>query len=211
VRNSAFAGIDGLRSEFASYAPAIRARLHEFAAVPRQEFFYELGYCLLTPQSSALHAERAIAALREAACFDNPGRIAEILRLKKHYIRFHNTKARRLTAAWAQLPEIMTFLESGFSAPELRRLLVARVRGLGWKEASHFLRNIGYRNLAILDRHILRNLVRHRAILSMPGTLTPARYLMIESRFARLAAAAGITMDELDLLFWKRETGFILK
>jgi N-glycosylase/DNA lyase len=105
----------------------------------------------------------------------------------------------------------MTFLESGFSAPELRRLLVARVRGLGWKEASHFLRNIGYRNLAILDRHILRNLVRHRAILSMPGTLTPARYLMIESRFARLAAAAGITMDELDLLFWKRETGFILK
>ncbi len=85
------------------------------------------------------------------------------------------------------------------------------VKGLGWKEASHFLRNIGRRNLAILDRHILRNLKRHQVIRSLPKTLTAKRYKAIEQQFARFAEAIGISMDELDLLFWSRETGEILK
>jgi len=39
-----------------------------------------------------------------------------------------------------------------------REFLVKEVKGVGYKESSHYLRNIGYRNLAILDRHILNNL-----------------------------------------------------
>jgi N-glycosylase/DNA lyase len=85
------------------------------------------------------------------------------------------------------------------------------VKGLGWKEASHFLRNIGHLNLAILDRHILRNLKRHDVLRTLPRTLTPKRYLTIEGQFARFADTIGITMDELDLLFWSHETGEILK
>ena len=81
------------------------------------------------------------------------------------------------------------------------------MKGLGWKEASHFLRNIGYRDLAILDRHILRNLRRHRIIRTLPKTLTPSRYRAIEGKFRAFAGAIGIPMDELDLLFWSRETG----
>ena len=96
-------------------------------------------------------------------------------------------------------------------AARLRDWLVLNVKGLGWKEASHFLRNIGCRNLAILDRHILRNLQRHRVIRSLPKTLTKKQYHTIEQKFARFAETVGISMDELDLLFWSRETGEILK
>ncbi|HXX65011.1 MAG TPA: DNA lyase, partial [Bacteroidota bacterium] len=89
--------------------------------------------------------------------------------------------------------------------------LVANVDGLGWKEASHFLRNIGHRDLAILDRHILRNLRRYGVIGSLPKSLTAARYLKIERKFLQFARAIGLSIDELDLLFWSRETGAILK
>ena len=82
---------------------------------------------------------------------------------------------------------------------------------MGWKEASHFLRNIGHRNLAILDRHILRNLVRAGVLHRLPKTLTAKRYLLIEEKFKDFAERMDIPMDELDLLFWSMETGEILK
>jgi N-glycosylase/DNA lyase len=93
----------------------------------------------------------------------------------------------------------------------VRAWLVDHVKGLGWKEASHFLRNVGYRGLAILDRHILKNLRHHRVISVLPGALTASRYMAIEEKFRRFAGEIDIPMDELDLLFWSRETGEILK
>ena len=82
---------------------------------------------------------------------------------------------------------------------------------MGWKEASHFLRNIGNRDLAILDRHILKNLVRTGALERLPKSLTPKTYLAIEEKFAAFSKRVNIPMDELDLLFWSMETGEILK
>jgi N-glycosylase/DNA lyase len=203
--------IDNLRIEFEEKKETIRARLDGFGRIPRGEHFFELAYCLLTPQSSAVHAGVAVEALRAARCFDRPVRSAEILRRKTHYIRFHNTKAARLADAWKQFPKVAERLAAGASGNDLRTWLVQNVRGFGWKEASHFLRNIGYRELAILDRHILRNLKNHGVLATMPRTLTPRRYRSIENRLRRFAGEVGITMDELDLLFWSRETGQILK
>jgi N-glycosylase/DNA lyase len=93
----------------------------------------------------------------------------------------------------------------------LRLWLVNQVRGLGWKEASHFLRNVGHRDLAILDRHILRNLIRTGVLRRLPKTLTAKRYAAIEAKFRDFAGQVGIPMDELDLLFWSMETGTVLK
>ncbi len=203
--------IDTLRGEFNAKSVEIRVRLDAFRCVPAEEVFFELAYCLLTPQSSALHAGAAIDALRSAHCFDRPEAIAGILSRRTHYVRFHNTKAARLADAWQQFPRVAERLAGGGTAPDHREWLVKNVRGLGWKEASHFLRNIGYRDLAILDRHILRNLKTHGVLRTIPKSLTPRRYRSIEARFLRFAADVGITMDELDLLFWSRETGTILK
>ncbi|MFN0156451.1 MAG: N-glycosylase/DNA lyase [Bacteroidota bacterium] len=190
---------------------AIQQRLREFAAVPREDYFYELVYCLLTPQSSAQNATKAVEALRRADLFGSEIEPAALLHQKSFYIRFHNTKGRHLLLAKEQFWEIMSHLSNGASSQQLREWLVKNVKGLGWKEAAHFLRNVGHRDLAILDRHILRNLKRHGVIKALPTSLTTKKYHTIEKSFARFAEALNIPMDELDLLFWSNETGEILK
>lgn len=200
-----------LRGQFEERKDAIRQRLVDFARVPPEEYFYELVYCLLTPQSSAVNAAKAVETLRTAEFISKETDPAPMLRHKSHYIRFHNTKSRHLQEAKAKFPGIALKLCNGAPPHELRAWLVANVKGLGWKEASHFLRNIGYRDLAILDRHILKNLKSYRVVGRIPKVLTARRYRAIETRFALFAQAIGITMDELDLLFWSSETGEILK
>jgi N-glycosylase/DNA lyase len=211
MRKATYTGSKELRTEFLQRKDTIGSRLGEFAAVPRDEYFYELAYCLLTPQSSAVNAARAVEALRKANCFGRPEESAQILNTKAHYIRFHNTKARRLAKAKGQCAALNSVLSKGLRAEEARCWLVTHIQGLGWKEASHFLRNIGYRDLAILDRHILKNLQKHNVIRKIPRTLTRKQYHAIEQQFRLFAHAVGISMDELDLFFWSRETGEILK
>ena len=191
---------------------AIRIRLSEFAAVPPSRYFYELVYCLLTPQSSARHAEQVVALLDDAGFHAKRVDPERFLRRKDCYIRFHNTKSRHLLRMKDQFPAIAQKLSEPVSAMELREWLVKNVLGLGYKEASHFLRNIGRNDgLAILDRHILRNLKRLGVIALIPKSMSRKQYLKIEKRFSTFAVDRGIPLDELDLVFWSMETGEIRK
>jgi N-glycosylase/DNA lyase len=92
-----------------------------------------------------------------------------------------------------------------------RDWLVENVDGLGLKEASHFLRNTGVFGHAILDRHVLKNLVKMGVISEIPKSLGRKNYLVIEEKFKRYAAESGFSVEELDLLFWSDETGFVFK
>jgi N-glycosylase/DNA lyase len=206
-----YRNIDGLAAEYGARRDMIQARLADFAAIGPEAYFFELVYCLLTPQSSAVNAAQAVWKLREAGFPDRAADIAGILADRQHYIRFHNTKAKRLREAWEGYGTIRARLTDRSDPEATRRWLVQHVKGLGWKEASHFLRNIGFRDLAILDRHILKNLKTHGVVTTSPGTLTGKIYVSIEARFRSFAAHVGIPMDELDLFFWSRETGEILK
>lgn len=203
--------IDTLWLDFQERKSAIRKRLADFAAVTPDDYFYELVYCLLTPQSSAMNAALAVERLKGAGPVEREIELASLLSNKESYIRFHNTKAKHVIEARRRFHEITDAINNGYSSTELRQWLVQNVKGLGWKEASHFLRNIGHRDLAILDRHILRNLKRHNVVRTLPATLTAKRYLAIERAFKVFSETIGITMDELDLFFWSRETGEILK
>ena len=78
------------------------------------------------------------------------------------------------------------------------------------KEASHFLRNIGFSNYAIIDFHIIDLLVKEK-LITRPKTLTPKRYLEIESILETLAKKTKLSLGELDLYLWYMETGKILK
>jgi N-glycosylase/DNA lyase len=200
-----------LRDAHRAKSSEIAGRLKQFSAVRPEEYFYEAVYCLLTPQSSAVNAGKAVELLRAHDLRNSPIDPAPLLHQKEFYIRFHRTKAKHLLAIKDQYAELHPRLLNGSTSLELRDWLVKNVRGLGWKEASHFLRNIGHRDLAILDRHILRNLVRFGALRTLPKTLTAKRYLAIEEKFRRFAAKVEIPMDELDLLFWWMGTGQILK
>ena len=202
---------DDIRGMHREKAYTIRQRLDEFSRVKPAEYFYELLYCLLTPQSSAVNAGKVIGLLREHGFETGDFDPEPFLRRKESYIRFHKTKSARLLSAKSGYAPIREKLMSGGPGPELRLWLVGNVMGMGWKEASHFLRNIGYRDLAILDRHILKNLQRLGVLRGLPAALTPRRYKLLEKKFHTFALRIGIPMDELDLLFWSMETGEILK
>jgi N-glycosylase/DNA lyase len=202
---------EDLKPLYAERQKAIRRRLGEFKNVLPGDYFYECVYCLLTPQSSAVNAAKAVTMLRKRSFSTSEIDPEPMLHQKDFYIRFHKTKAKRLLCAKEQFPVIQEQLINGTSSPELRQWLVKNVKGMGWKEASHFLRNIGHRELAILDRHILRNLLRFGVLRGLPKTLTPRLYLSIEQKFKKFSHEIGIPMDELDLLFWSMETGEILK
>ena len=95
---------------------------------------------------------------------------------------------------------------------ETRAWLAANVKGMGFKEASHFLRNIGLgKDLAILDRHILKNLHKFKVIKKIPKSLSEKKYLEIESLMKQWAQRSRIPLSHLDFLLWHKETGHIFK
>lgn len=201
-----------LRLLHASRQEAIRRRLEEFRRVDPSKYFYEMVYCLMTPQTSAESAAKAVEELRRLSFHSLPIDPEPILRDRNTYIRFHKTKSKHLQKLKDDFPAIFRALAQTAAPADLRRWLVKNVKGLGYKEATHFLRNIGRNGgLAILDRHILRNLKRFGAIYALPKSLSPKQYFSVERRFVRFSERIGIPLDELDLLFWSMETGVIRK
>jgi len=189
----------------------IKQRLRDFQRISPRNYFYELVYCLLTPQSSAVNAGLAVNLLMQNNFRNRKLNPERYMYNKDLYIRFHKNKSKYLVEMKEKFPEILDELNNKATGYNIRDWLVNNVKGLGYKEASHFLRNIGYRNLAILDRHILRNLVRVGLLEEFPKSLSPKKYFEIEQKFKDYSDKIKIPMDELDLLFWSIETGEILK
>jgi N-glycosylase/DNA lyase len=191
---------------------AIRRRLEEFRTVEPSEYFYEMIYCLLTPQTSAENAGTVVKELQRLSFHSESVDPEPILRNRSSYIRFHRTKSKHLLKLKDHFPVILKALMAPTDSSVKREWLVKNVLGLGYKEATHFLRNVGRNGgLAILDRHILRNLKRYGAIRSVPKSLSRGKYLSLERSFVRFSERIGISLDELDLLFWSMETGVIRK
>lgn len=207
-----YTNLESLIADHELKRTAIRRRLAEFRTIKPQQYFYELAYCCMTPQSSAVNATKAQHALT-VHNFQNEDIDPEpLLYQKDYYIRFHKTKAKLLLEMKSNYSVIHSIIINGMGAFEKREWLVKNVKGLGLKEATHFLRNIGMNDgMAILDRHILKNLKKYNVIRSLPKTLTKKKYLSIERRFQKFANEIGIPIDELDLAFWSNEAGEILK
>ncbi|MBN1448885.1 MAG: DNA lyase [Bacteroidetes bacterium] len=201
-----------LLHEYNEHRDAIGARLEAFRSIPRGRWFYEMAFCLLTPQSSARQCFLVAEELERRNFLHRPFDPAPLLRSHEGgYVRFHNTKAQRLLEAREAWPRIDQRVQQDMEHKQLRTQLAESVKGLGFKEASHFLRNIGRTQVTIIDRHILRNLVRLGVLPDWPPSISRRRYLEIEAFFEDLASTLGIPADELDLLLWRRETGFLLK
>ena len=180
-----------------------------------EEIFAELVFCLLTPQSKAKVCWRAVEEMkrRNLHLSGDEEEIGSVLR----GVRFWRTKTKNVIEARRRFLErnnlsIRKFIESFENPFELREWLVRNIRGMGYKEASHFLRNIGLGgNMAILDRHILKNLKKFDIIEEIPSHLSRGRYLKIEEKMREFSRKIGIPLSHLDLLFWYMETGEIFK
>ena len=196
----------------------IGKRLREFEDVRSgsgEDIFAELCFCLFTPQSKAISCDNAVKELRVAGLLMNGDKRAIASRLKG-LVRFHNNKAGYVVVARRYFSDGRDIEIKAWLGDEPRALtrdrLVKNVKGLGFKEAGHFLRNIGLgRELAILDVHILRNLKRYGVIKDIPASLTEARYKEIEKKLRLFSREVAIPMGALDLLFWSRQTGYVFK
>lgn len=200
-----------LKENYIINSNSIKSKLNEFKLVAKKDYFYELCFCICTPQSKAESAFVVQKKLQELDFFNRDINLVEILNNKTHYIRFHNQKSKRLIELKNKYSHILTILDSDIPAIKKREWLFENVNGLGMKESSHFLRNIGYRDLAILDRHILKHLVNCKLFENIPNISSKKRYLEVEKIFIDFSKRINIPIDELDLLFWSKESGLILK
>lgn len=101
-----------------------------------------------------------------------------------------------------------------FSDPYERRDWLAQekqIKGLGYKEASHFLRNVGVKGHAILDKHVMRCLAEVGVVDAAKPPANRKKYLEVEQQFLCFARDIRIDADELDLVLWSMKTGEILK
>jgi N-glycosylase/DNA lyase len=191
-------------------------RIREFREVyymDSYKWFQELVYCLLTAYSSAQMGGKCLLALYRSN-FLLDGSLKDIeacLRIEGH--RFASRRAKYIYDIRDLAPVIKKKIINFKNSKEAREWLVKNVKGIGWKEASHYLRNVGYFDLAILDRHILRNMIDFNLvdIEDMKKGLTKKRYLRYEEILSEVANRLMLSLGELDLYLWYIKTGKILK
>ncbi|MEM4186258.1 MAG: N-glycosylase/DNA lyase [Candidatus Caldarchaeum sp.] len=176
-----------------------------------EQILEELVFCLCTPQTMAQNALKAVQEIKDQGLFKKPDRAKISHILKKSGVRFHRTKAKRIISMLKTYPAVIERINAGGNQDMLRDFLVETVDGFGMKEASHFLRNIGYENVAIIDRHILRYLKSEGVVKKNIKHLTRKRYLDVEKKFIELALKYGFKPAERDLLVWSASTGRVLK
>jgi len=184
-------------------------RLKEFAEASKSKdkIFSELCFCIMTAN---FQAEKSWTIQREIEDLFHVGSVEELrLELKNRGHRFWPQRAERIVLARECKDELCDLIneEDEFV---LRDWLVKNIKGIGMKEASHFLRNIGYKDLAIIDFHIVDLLVAE-GLIERPKTMTRGRYLEIEGILRELTKEVGMNLAELDLYLWFLETGKVLK
>ena len=182
-------------------------RISEFKNLGAQDnaaWFSELCFCLLTANSQARKAIAIQNQLGAEGFLTKPQEeIVAVIRSHNH--RFHNNKAKYIIEA--RKHSNIKDLLSGMSGKQARVFLDYNIKGLGFKEASHFLRNVGYSDVAIIDRHILRFMHQYGLIREIPKVITPKKYLECEA----ILEEFEIPQDKLDLILWYHMTGAVLK
>jgi len=162
----------------------------------------ELVFCLCTPQSKAKYCREFVESIKT----DNTlfSLSLEDLRKRMNRIRFSDRKAEFIIDARKKFPEIKEKIISGY--PDLREWLIKNVKGIGMKESAHFLRNLGFRGVPIIDIHV-QNFLRKLGLYdNHKGGLTKKRYLELEKKFLDLAKKLNIPPDELDIAIWLFES-----
>lgn len=208
-----------LRDSYVEKKPEIKKRLREFKEIydsgSDEKLFEELSFCIFTAGASAKMGLSSVEAARDLLI---DGSLTKLKRRLRGVHRFHNKRPEYVIHTREYLKS-----EHGFKLRELilskkdpfeRRDFLAKnknIKGIGYKEASHFLRNIGYSGYCILDKHIL-NTMHEIGILT--GSKPPAKrddYIKTEIKLLKFSNEIGIHIDELDLLLWSEKTGEILK
>lgn len=188
----------------------VNQRINEFKNINREsneELFQEMCFCILTANYNAEKSIKIQNEIQECFSTDTMDELSKKLKYYGH--RFPNTRAKYISESLKckdKLKDIVQFHDK----QSLRNWIVNNVKGLGYKEASHFLRNIGFDDYAIIDFHII-DILYDNKLIQKPKTITKNKYLEIENLLKKLAKKTNLTLAELDLYLWYIETGKILK
>ena len=212
--------IDEFISSYELKREAIQIRLAEFTAIRESasdtKLFEELVFCIFTAGCSARMGLNSIEKVRSSLSKGSHLQIENKLvgshrypRARAGYI-VHTRKYLKQECSMKLREKLESFGDDWITR---RDFFAANkgIKGIGYKEASHFLRNIGYRGYAILDKHILRTLHEVNLIDSPNPPSTQKKYLAVEELMLNFADRIKIDFDELDLLLWSNKTGEILK
>ncbi|MCD6558161.1 MAG: N-glycosylase/DNA lyase [Candidatus Aenigmarchaeota archaeon] len=194
------------KSDIAELVKKRLVEFKDFKTKPSEEWFSELCFCILTANSSAALGIKIQNAIGARGFLSMPQKELE-KRLKELGHRFYNIRAEFIVRA-RKYKNIKNII-SGFDGKKARAWLVKNIKGIGMKEASHFLRNVGYTDVSIIDRHILSILRKHELIPQQ--AMTPKRYEEIEKLLEEISRETQTNLAELDLYLWYMKTGNILK
>ena len=177
--------------------------------------FEELSFCIFTANTSAEMGLKAVDAVRNVLI---TGTADDMTKRLEGIYRFNNVRPAHIIHTRNYLKNTLNFelkkkIKSFNDKNELRNFFALNkdVKGLAYKEASHFLRNIGFKGYAILDKHVINSLHEFGVLETNEKPKNAKEYLEIEKKFIDFSKQIGIGMDELDLLLWSRKNGRILK
>ncbi|WP_295154656.1 transcriptional regulator [uncultured Brachyspira sp.] len=204
----------------------MKRRLEYFERVYKRDndkrLFAELAFCICTPQTKARNGAAAIIDLYNNNLLFR-GNAEDTASILIKHVRFHNMKADNIVLARNIYFPNGEFILKGRindalkndSMVELRNQLAKEVKGYGLKEASHFLRNIGFgQKIAILDRHIMRVMDKLNILpdgMTSKTSLTKNNYLKCEANLLEYSKNEKIPMEYLDFVFWYDATNDIFK
>jgi len=211
--------VENIRSVHNERRHQIRERIEEFAEIGRsgtdEDLFAEMVFCFFTGGCSARMGINSLAAVRPMLMTADVEQLTNAL-LGVH--RYPNARSKYIVHSRDSLQEQLGMrlrerLDSFANADERRDWLVRdrAIKGLGYKEASHYLRNIGYRGYAILDKHVLNCLAELKIIGEPKPPNTRSMYLSVEDKLRQFSNDIEIDFDEIDLVLWSMKTGQILK
>ncbi|MFH0848730.1 MAG: N-glycosylase/DNA lyase [archaeon] len=190
----------------------VESRIAQFKEMQKndtEEWFSELCFCILTANSSArLGMKIQVEIGKNGFLTLSQQELGSRLKALGH--RFCERRAEFIVLARSYIG-IKDIVTGHKDEREAREWLAGSVLGIGYKEASHFLRNVGFDNVAILDRHILRTMKEAQLITEVPQALTRRKYLDIEQKLEEVGRRAGLTLSKLDLYLWYMKTGEVLK
>ena len=174
-----------------------------------KEIFKELYFCVLTANYNAKKAIEIQKKINDGFLFLSLKDLS--LKLKELGYRYPNLRAEYIVSNRKHLDSLKKVLKAFNEKNSLRDWFVENIKGISYKESSHFLRNIGYNDYAIIDFHIVDILIKNGYLKEKPKSLNRQKYLEIENILECLSKKVKLSQGELDFYLWYLETGTVLK
>lgn len=200
----------------------------DWKVLSEEALFYEIAVCIFGSQMLYEHALAMADFVKgqgmfcKSACGANFKQYTKNLTalLSKPLEVTRDGITRKITPRFKnRLPKLLTdtaeniygngltikrILISATDSLHARELLVHNISGFGPKQASLFLRRVGYcSELAILDTHILDYLKLAAGIELKPSALARLKwYESVEAEFKRISEDFGYSVGCVDLAMW---------